>query len=92
MAKRRKTREQKKSADLRHKILHKTVNYGFDPEPLLVKNGAKSSSQITSENVNYSYLIHDLTKTITLTAVIIGVQVFLFLLLKTHLINIPWIS
>ena len=92
MAKRRKTREQKKLADLRHKILHKTVNYNFGPEPLLVKNEAKLSSQTTAESANYSYLMHDLTKTISLTAIIIGAQVFLFLLLKTHLINIPGVS
>ncbi|OGH08314.1 MAG: hypothetical protein A2171_03015 [Candidatus Levybacteria bacterium RBG_13_35_9] len=92
MAKRRKTREQKKLADLRHKILHKTVNYTFDASSLSIKNEAKSTSQPQINNTSYSYLMHDLTKTVTLTAAIIGAQIFLFLILKTHLINIPGIT
>jgi len=91
MAKRRKTREQKKLADLRHKIFHKTVNYTFDVSTPSIKNEAKSTPQSPASTISYSYLMQDLTKTVTLTAVIIGAQIFLFLLLKIHLINIPGI-
>lgn len=92
MAKRRKTREQKKLADLRHIIQHKAINYTFDTSSPSVKNEAKSSPQVSASTINYSYLIHDLTKTVTLTAVIIGAQIFLFLLLKTHFLKIPGIT
>lgn len=92
MAKRRKTREQKKLADLRHIIQHKTVSYTFDTSTPSIKNEAKSTPQSPANTASYSYLMHDLTKTVTLTAVIIGVQIFLFLLLKTHFLKIPGIT
>lgn len=92
MAKRRKTREQKKLADLRHIIQHKTVSYAFDVSTPSIKIEAKSAPQITTNTISYSYLIHDLTKTVTVTAIIIGTQIFLFLLLKTHFLKIPGIT
>jgi len=92
MAKKRKTREQKKLADLRHKIFHKAVNYTFDTSSPSVKNEAKSFPQSSTNTVSHPYLIKDLTKTITLTGFIIGAQIFLFLLLKTNFLKIPGIT
>lgn len=90
MAKKRKTREQKQIADLRHNFIHQTVVNTFE---------ARSSSTqilekkpVTVSYLSYPYLVKDLSKTFILTASIIGIQILLFISLKTHLIKIPGIS
>ena len=89
MAKKRKTRQQKKLADLRHNIQHQTIDYTFEVKPSSTKIEDKPSAQST---VAYPYLVKDLTKTITLSGLIIGAQIFLFLLLKFNTIKIFGLS
>ena len=86
MAKNRKTREQKKLSDLRHNFKHQIVNNTFDVKPSSIKIEA---NKLLTTYTTYPYLIKDLTKTLTLTAAIIAVQVVLFTILKNHLITIP---
>lgn len=91
MAKHRKTLEQKKVADLRHKF------YSFDS-----KNAPFLKTKIFSETKNdsialttankYPYLLHDILKTGILTLSIIGIQLILFVLLKNKIIALPIVS
>ncbi|MBI2025993.1 MAG: hypothetical protein HYT06_01280, partial [Candidatus Levybacteria bacterium] len=87
MAKKRKTREQKKLADLRHTFIHQKILNVFETRP--------SSTQILEKKpvattyFSYPYLVLDLTKTFILTSSIIAIQVLLFVLLKTHILKIP---
>lgn len=94
MAKHKKTREQKKIADLRRQI------YAANPpiatlelkterteeKPAFSIPTAKSSSYSTL--VNTSYLIKDLRKTAILTAAIVAVQFILLFLLKNHIFTV----
>ncbi len=90
MAKKRKTREQKKLADLRHTFTHQAILNTFETKPVFPKISEKKPV-IATYSV-YPYLVKDLTKTFVLTASIIGVQILLFISLKTHLLKIPGIS
>ena len=96
MAKKRKTREQKKLADLHHKFIH-ALNAQTPP---VVKIQIQSKDTISPPNrsnqqisVNkYPYLIKDLSKTGMLTLGILAFQIILFALLKNHAVTIPGIS
>jgi len=90
MAKKRKTREQKQIADLRHNFTHQIVTNTFEARPVFSKISEKKPVTVTYSA--YPYLAKDLTKTFLLTASIIGVQILLFISLKTHLLKIPGIS
>ena len=88
MAKKKKTLEQKKMADLRHTFVHTDslpVAYQTrrqeTPEPLKV--APKTASLYPT-----SFLIHDLRKTGLLTLTIIAAQILLFLALKNHMFSI----
>ena len=93
MAKRRKTREQKKLADLRHNFTHPLVSnvHSEAKIELETKENAKILEKIQPViSLNeYPYLIKDLSKTGVLTALILGFQVILFFLLKNHTLKIP---
>jgi hypothetical protein len=96
MAKKRKTREQKKLADLRHNFTHSLENsttfeakYRLQPKTSvapLVKTKTPTSQSL------YPYLAKDLTKTGLLTAGIVFFQITLFILLKNHILTIPGLS
>jgi hypothetical protein len=86
MAKKRKTREQKQVADLRHTFEHKVILNSFAANVSPVKNSPKIQVNNTSA---YPYLAKDLSKTILVTLSILAVQLVLFLTLKLHLIKIP---
>ena len=93
MAKRRKTREQKKLADLRHNFTHPLVSNAHS-EPKIKFETNKNPKIIPKEKSvislnEYPYLFKDLSKTGVLTALILGVQVILFFLLKNHTLKIP---
>ncbi len=98
MAKHRKTLEQKKIADLRHKFYSfDQAQLGFDPKDASsIKTNAFSeikndSISITTAN-RYPYLLHDILKTGILTLSIIGIQLILFVLLKNKIIALPMMS
>jgi hypothetical protein len=95
MAKKRKTREQKILADLRHNFKHTFISQA----PLAGKIQAQIAPSIaaprTQETVAlnaYPYLTKDLTKTAILTLGIFVFQIILFTLLKNHALIIPGIS
>jgi len=93
MAKKRKTREQKKLADLRHTFTH---------VPSLVTTPSLNLKQINSIKIeaktavltqnSYPYLKKDLSKTVLLTLGILIFQAILFAILKNHIIVIPYLS
>ncbi len=97
MAKVRKTREQKKLADLRHNFTHSLVKNTYLKASskakitLETKENPKISSNIQSATLSneYPYLIKDLSKTGVLTALILGFQIILFFLIKNHALKIP---
>lgn len=90
MAKKRKTRQDKKLADLRHTFTHQNILNTLETKPSFTKIAIKKPTITTYSS--YPYLAKDLTKTFILTASIIGAQILLFISLKTHLLKIPGIS
>ena len=96
MAKKRKTREQKILADLRHNFRHTFVSQVAPTERIQTqpKNIISSSyrpNPQTSTNA-YPYLVKDLSKTGILTLCILAFQIVLFALLKNHILAIPRIG
>ncbi|MGA2967962.1 MAG: hypothetical protein ABSD69_02230 [Candidatus Levyibacteriota bacterium] len=95
MAKKRKTREQKILADLRHNFKH-TFTSQTPPAVRIQTQIVPSLANQTTPKVTalnqYPYLIKDLTKTALLTAGIFIFQLILFTLLKNHALIIPGIS
>jgi len=96
MAKQRKTREQKKLADLRHNFTHPLASQILPAAKIqiqpkdLIRPSAKPNQPISSTN-KYPYLIKDLSKTGILTLGIIAFQIILFTLFKNHTLSIPGI-
>jgi len=95
MAKKRKTREQKILADLRHNFKHNFISQA----PLAGKIQAQIIPSIVIPRAQktvalnaYPYLIKDLTKTAMLTLGIFAFQIILLALLKNHVLLIPGIS
>ncbi|OGH03115.1 MAG: hypothetical protein A2798_01655 [Candidatus Levybacteria bacterium RIFCSPHIGHO2_01_FULL_37_17] len=86
MSRKRKTREQKKLADIRHQFNHPSPRLTYDANPTIVQ------SEIKVQLNAYPYLKKDLIRTALLSSTIIGLQIILFLILKNHLIKLPGIS
>ena len=95
MAKKRKTREQKISANLRHNFSH-TFTSEVAPASKIQAQITPSMLKMTSQKTvalnSYPYLIKDLSKTAILTLAIFISQIILFTLLRNHVILIPGIS
>ncbi len=94
MAKKRKTKEQKKLADLRHTFGHSSsVNqpvFTIKTESLaknLTLNTIKTESPHSKEK--YPFLVKDLSKTGLLTGAILGFQFVLYFLITRHMFKIP---
>jgi hypothetical protein len=95
MAKNRKTREQKKLADLRHTFNHVIVGQVTSA----VKTQVQPSNTISLSykpkasisNNQYPFLIKDLSKTGILTLAILAFQIVLFTLIRIHVLTIPGI-
>ena len=96
MAKRRKTREQKKLADSRHNFAHSLASSSnFEAKISLQSKIITASPKIEKTQAftnDYPFLIKDLSKTAILTAGILAFQVILFALLKNHSFVIPGLS
>ena len=97
MAKKRKTREQKKLADLRHSFRHVFVSQL--PPAAKIQLQQKETISLPNKpkpqlptNTAYPYLAKDLSKTGVLTLGILAFQIILFTLLKNHVLMIPGIS
>jgi len=96
MAKKRKTKEQKKLADLHHKFTHTltsqippAVKIQIQPKDIIIPS-AKPNQQVST--IKYPFLIKDLSKTGILTLGILAFQIILFTLLKNHVLTIPGIG
>ncbi len=87
MAKRKKTLEQKKLADM-HRQVYSLNNYS--PVSPLKKEIPSTYKQPISTTT--LYLKHDILKTLSLTLAILGLQILLFILLKNHIIKVPLVS
>jgi len=99
MSKKRKTRQQKKIAELRHKLNLQHSSFEAEPEGKKETQKEKKSlytfeavktdntKKITEENAStVDYVYKDLKKTSILTASIIGLELILYFFLKTHLL------
>jgi hypothetical protein len=96
MAKKRKTREQKKLAGLHHNFTH-ALNSQIPPAVKIqiqakdvISPLSKPNQQISTNK--YPYLVKDLSKTGALTLGILAFQIILFVLLKNHIATIPGIG
>jgi len=96
MAKRRKTREQKKLADQRHNFAHSlATTSNFEAKISLPSKTIQSSSKLAKTQTvtnEYPFLLKDLTKTAILTGAILSFQIILFILLKHHSFVIPGLT
>jgi len=89
----RKTREQKKIAELRHKLSNQTVSSKQEP---VKENNTKKFFYKLPNNIKYHgvstpylYLQDDLYKTSLLSLFIIAIQLCLLFLLQAHILTIP---
>ncbi|MEX2013069.1 MAG: hypothetical protein WD967_01560 [Candidatus Levyibacteriota bacterium] len=87
MAKRKKTLEQKKLADM-HRQVYSLNNYSPAASPRKEVQNTHHESQLTIA----SYLKRDILKTTILTASILSFQILLFILLKNNIVKVPFIS
>ena len=107
MAKHKKTKQQKIIADLRRQLQYEnqTTSSKKPSTEQAISNQAKTISlpkefsyKNPSENLQnktktaYPYLKHDLFKTGVLTSSIVFAQLFLFFLLKNHIIILPMVK
>ena len=96
MAKKRKTKEQKKLADLRHDFSHTFVIKAPSETRKQLQSNKVITSIVTEQNQthtnSYPYLAKDLSKTAVLTAVILTLQIILFAALKNHILTIPGLT
>lgn len=96
MAKRRKTRKDKKLADMRHNFTHSILNQAhfetkISIQPKTISQSLITKSVVTSSNA-YPFLIKDLSKTAMLTLSILAFQIVLFFLLRNHIFVIPGLA
>lgn len=96
MAKKRKTRQQKIIADLRHNFNHPLVNQSpseakIKLQEATINQSVQKAKKITPAN-EYPFLVKDITKTGVLTVSILAFQVALFFLLKNHTLTIPGLN
>jgi hypothetical protein len=93
MAKKRKTKEQKRLADLRHNFKHA---YTFvNPSSTQPKQDIAKKYENTTTTVltnAYPYLKKDLSKTALLMFAILTFQLVLFTILKNHIFVIPGLN
>ena len=84
--KHKKTRRQKILADLNrqtYSLENKNISSLEDITPTInINNNVRS----------YSYVLHDVSKTLIITLSLIGLQILLFFLLKNHTIVLPKIG
>lgn len=94
MAKKRRTRKDKILSDL-----HRKSSYHFSPTSFVIeKNDRLPEKKIETHMrtsagnmINYPFLLEDITRTIIVTGAIIAFQIFLFFILKFHVIKLPGI-
>lgn len=93
MAKKRKTREQKRLADSRHSFTHTRVYTTSSSYELKPKFSTKIEAKtIVVPQNNYPYLKKDLSKTALITLGILIFQAVLFAVLKNHLLVFPGLN
>lgn len=98
MGKKKKTREQKIIADLRHQLAQTAPSYTLSKieehhqEKHVYSPLQSSQTAVKVSSASYAYLSHDLIKTGILTASLMGIQLVLFFLLKNHIVRIPMLS
>ena len=95
----RKTRQQKIIADLRRQLIKTSVPIKVEstmekkesPMPIATP---REHIQVSQQRLTYTnpYLAKDLRKTAFLTSCIVVAQLFLFILLRQHILLLPGIS
>ena len=92
MGKHRKTLKQKKLADLRRKYNAFQAKESYFLKTKTPITPIAPPAQTVSMANKYLYLIQDVLKTSVITAIIITIQVILFLLLKKQMLVLPMIK
>lgn len=88
MPKTRKTRQQKE-ATAQKRQQAEVLQYSLKPLSTYSDHKQATPVHISSE---YAYVTTDMRKTTTTILLLTGLQIFIFLLLKIHLIKIPGIT
>lgn len=106
MAKHKKTKEQKKIADLRRRLQFQTEKNTINNEARKSLYSIETTNQPKRESIysfkheiknkasiiNYDYVMEDLKRTGILTGSVIAAQLVLFYLLKTHILSLPMVK
>lgn len=93
MSKRKKTKTEKKIADLRRKLSETMPKQTLTLPTAQQSYAFHSSSNLTGANIrpslNYSFILPDIIKTAVITLTIIFFQIVLLLLSKYQIIKLP---
>ncbi len=95
MAKKRKTRQDKIIADLRHQLNLSTLPEVQEKKTITetkISLAPVTERTYASQTISYDFLISDLRKTAIITTSFIFLQTVLFFLLKNHIIAIPGLN
>lgn len=84
--KHKKTLKQKIIADYRHQI------YSLENKNIYPSENINSPTTLHVDKPSYSYILHDISKTLILTLALIGSQIILFFLLTKRILSIPYLS
>ncbi len=84
--KHKKTRKEKIIADYRHQV------YSLENKNISSLENVNPTTAIHNDPHSYSYVLHDVSKTLMLTLALIGLQIILFFLLKKHILSIPYLN
>lgn len=89
MAKKKKTRQDKIKADLRHELPQSPLYVVSNPTEVIENIKIHSAQRVTHSNL---YFANDLRRTFYLIAVILATQLGLFFMLQNHIIKLPFIT
>jgi len=85
-AKHKKTRKEKIIADYRHQV------YSLENKNISSSVNINSAKISRNDEHSYSYVLHDISKTLVITLTLIGLQIILFFLVKKHIISLSIVS
>lgn len=89
MGRNKKTRQQKVIADLRRQISSAQPESTVKSPPTISHKEYVPATQPSTFLYSHTYLRHDLLKTISVTAVLLGIEVLLVFLSQKHIISLP---
>ncbi|MBI2614029.1 MAG: hypothetical protein HYW62_04635 [Candidatus Levybacteria bacterium] len=83
MSKYKKTRQEKIIADFNRQV------YSLEKKNIFSLKNNYPTTIVYNDTASYSYVFRDVSKTLILTLILIGLQIILFFLLKKQVLLIP---